>query len=346
MLEISETSENRKELQPNRGIMKILLTGATGFLGSHIAESLTQDAHEVRCLVRATSDITFLKTLKSVEILEGSLSNLDFLQKAVMGVDAIIHNAGLTGAIHSQDYFTANVETSMNLMMSAKHYTPHLKRFIYISSLAAAGPRTNNQPQLTDNPVSHYGRSKLMAEMKLREHANEIPLTILRPPVIYGPRDKNMLILFQAIKKGIAVLFLQGQMQVNTIYVKDVVSAVTQALMTPTKSGNTYFINDGQSYLWRELISQLAQTVSRDKHININIPLFLMKSIAFLGEYYAGFTNKKPWLFKDKIDDLCQLNWLCDDSETRRDLNWSPKYDWITGTQETYNWYREMGWLI
>lgn len=328
--------------------MLVLITGATGFLGSHIAEMLVREKHQVRCLVRPSGDLSFLKTLESVEFVYGALNDGNSLQAAVEGVDAVIHNAGLTSAKEVKDFYHTNVDGTVALLKAVKRYAPKIQRFVFVSSLAAAGPAAVRMP-LSDTvipaPVSHYGRSKLMAENKAKEFAEQIPITIVRPPLIYGPRDKNMLVFFKTIHRGLSLMPLGGRTNLSTIYVVDAASAILKAMTSGVPSGSTYFIDDGKMHQWSELASKLAATISRRILIQIPIPLFLMKMIIFFSELYGQLMNKSILISKDKISELKQLHWICESRKARRELDWTHQFDWESGVKLTYAWYKESGWL-
>ncbi|MHB1947659.1 MAG: NAD-dependent epimerase/dehydratase family protein [Gammaproteobacteria bacterium] len=327
---------------------KVLLTGATGFLGSHIAELLSQDGYQVRCLVRTSSDTSFLKTLDSIEILQGSFDSPTSLQQAVQNVDVIIHNAGVTRSIRSTDFYKTNVDNTTALLNSAQRYNPNLTKFIYISSLAAAGPSSEQIPHenhVDPAPISHYGQSKRLAEIKVLDFQDKLPVTVIRPPAIYGPRDKDMLIFFRALRYRLGLLIHGGKTKVSMIYAQDAAAAIVKAITNSGPSGNIYFINDGHVYSWRELISELAITLSKPSFLYVSIPIRVIKILGLLSECYERLIGKPAFLTKDKIKELSQSYWTCNSQKTQLELNWKPKETWATGSKLTFEWYRKMNWL-
>lgn len=324
--------------------MKILLTGGTGFLGSHIAELLHQKDYQLRCLVRPSSDLSFLKTLPSIEFICGSFDDAHFLRQAVSDVDAIIHNAGVTHAMKAWDFYRGNVDTTVNLLNAAAQSAPFLKKFILISSLAAAGPSSQqaHSEDLPPAPVSFYGHSKLIAENKTLEYKNQFPVTIIRPPVLYGPRDKKTFLIFKTAKWRLHFLPLRGQTTLSVLHVKDAAQAVSQALTCSVPSGSIYYIEDGKTYRWAELLHQLAEAIAKPTRVNISLPLVFLNTAAFLSERLL----KKPSLLSyDKLNELKQSHWTCDSSKARQELAWRPQFDWNSGTKQTYDWYRQEKWL-
>lgn len=329
--------------------MRILLTGATGFLGSHIAEILANENHEVRCLVRSTSQLSFLNALPPVECRVGSLEDSFFLKKAMQGVDAIVHNAGVTAARSSAEYYDVNVGSTIALLNAAKSHAKKLQRFVLVSSMSTTGPARGDQYPLTEqallSPVSHYGFSKLMAEKVALAFANQIPITIIRPPIVYGPRDTKNFIFFKAISRGILLSPLGGAISASMIYAVDAARAILSAVVTPVSSGRIYFIDDGRIYRWNELLSLLAAVVEQPIRMTVPIPKWLLGIAALLGGCYSRFTGKPVLFSYDKFKDLQQLYWICESSKARQELNWVAKISWESGAKLTYNWYREKGWI-
>lgn len=330
--------------------MKILITGATGFLGSHIAEQLSTKNHQVRCLIRPTADRSFLNTLANIEFCEGHLANEQALQQAVTGVDAIIHAAGLVKARHVSEFDAINVQGTYHLLQAAKHHAPQLKRFVLVSSLAATGPSFDGKPLQEDNlpickPVTYYGRSKLAAEQQAAAFADSLPITIIRPPLIYGPRDKECLAFFRAVKYKIFPFFGSTQNTASVIYGPDAANALCQAMYADVPSGSAYFIDDGVTHTNCDMISQLAQAMRVKLWLKPVLPLSLLKAAALMAEQYGKLTNTAVMLTRDKLNELVQPHWVCSNQKAQRELQWRPQVDWATGVKLTYDWYKTAGWL-
>lgn len=324
--------------------MKVLLTGGTGFLGSHVAEVLKNKGHEVRALVRATSKKDFLQNL-GVEFVEASLET-GRLDRAVEGVEAVVHCAGLVKARSNSEFEHVNVLGTQNLVDAVLAHAPGIKRFVKISSLAAHGPSeagrvrpTNSEPR----PVSNYGRSKLNAERVALKASDKIPVTVIRPPAIYGPRDTEVFAFFQAVSRRVLPLTGRGN-TASMIYAPDCAEAIVLALEKEHPSGSVYFIEDGRPYTWEEMGS-ILEDVLGVRALRVHIPGPVFSAVALGTELYGKLRNQAVMLTRDKLNELRQPHWVCNAEELRRDLGWEPSVDFAQGAKITADWYRHHGWL-
>ena len=327
--------------------MRVLVTGASGFLGSHIAEELARQEHTVRVLVRRTSDRSFLRGFETEEAL-GDVTQPESLPAAVAGVDAVVHAAGLVKARSAAEFQAVNAGGTANLL-SALNDAAGLRRFVLISSLSAHGPSPDGRPRRLDEPaapVSDYGRSKLMAEEFVRSWAGEErPATIIRPPAIYGPRDRAMLPLFRMVRRRFAPLLGDGTNAISCIYAED---AARAAALAATAGGDapsaTYFLDDGSVYTWRELLAAIEQAVGR-KALRLPSPHWAFATAAFLSESYGRLLRRAVSFNRDKYTEMRQRYWVCSHEEIARDLGWKPQVTLSEGAALTAAWYRREGWL-
>src|SRR3954469_6491662 len=237
--------------------MKIFLTGGSGFLGSYVAEQLAEQGHTVRALVRPRSERKILDRLPRVEFARGAIEDRASLDAAMDGVDAVIHVAGLVKARRPEEFFQVNTEGTKNLLAAAEARAPGLKRFVYVSSLAAVGPSSDGQPVHDDappRPVTQYGRSKLAAEQAVLLAKDRLPVTVIRPPLIYGPRDRETLAFFTSVKNGVLPVLGDGRNTLSVIYGEDCASALVRAALSDGPSGRAYFVDDGSVYVWRDAL--------------------------------------------------------------------------------------------
>jgi len=328
--------------------IRILVTGGSGFLGSHVAEQLARAGHEVVALLRSTSNRDFLSTLPNVTFTTGSIEDRDSLKKAVDGVDAIVHAAGLVKALSPLEFDVVNVEGTQNLLDVAKKRASGLRRFVFVSSLAAIGPSEDGRPVQPDReprPLSQYGRSKLRAERAVLAMKNDLPVTVIRPPMIYGPRDKESFAFFQAINFHVLPMVGDGKNTMSVVYGADAASACIKAIFADVPSGKAYFVDDGNVYVWRDMLETIEKALKRRALLRFSIPIPLVRAAASLAEEYGRYVKKPVMLTRDKLNELMASHWVCDSTSTRADLGWTPEVDWAEGTQRAAAWYLEQGWL-
>ncbi len=327
--------------------MRILVTGATGFLGSHIAEQLARQGHAVRVLVRRTSDRSFLQGFEAEEAL-GEVTQPDSLPVVVDGVEAIVHAAGLTKARSAAEFDAVNAGGTANLL-AALDPTQPLRRFVLISSLAAHGPSEDGQPRPPEappTPITAYGRSKLRAEEIVRSWAGDgRAATIIRPPVIYGPRDRQLLPFFQAACWRLAPLLGGGTNSVSCVYVEDAARAAALAATAGDDAPSaTYALDDGVVYTWRDLLAAVEQAVGK-KALRLPSPPWAFAAAALVSELYGGLRRQAVSFTREKVVEMRQRYWICSHEEITRDLGWQPQVGLSEGAALTAAWYRQQGWL-
>ncbi|MBN1621644.1 MAG: NAD-dependent epimerase/dehydratase family protein [Endomicrobiales bacterium] len=324
--------------------MKILVTGANGFVGSHIVESLLEKGHKVACLVRKTSNLNWLKD-KQIEYKYGDIIEPETLTDPVKEADAVIHAAGVVRALKRETYFKVNQEGTKNLVESILKNNPKLKKLIYISSQAAVGPSTTNRPKSLDepdNPVSFYGKSKLQGEKELKILYNKVPYTILCPSSVYGPRDRDILIFFSLVQHGFRPLPLKKRL-IQMIFVKDLAKITAEVLDSRLTDYKKYFIAENNHYTWEEIGKTISKALNK-KTIPIPLPDILFYTVSFFAEIVSKISNKPAVLNREKIDEMIQNYWIADTEPIRRDLNIGfTKLE--NGAKITYSWYKQNKWL-
>jgi nucleoside-diphosphate-sugar epimerase len=332
----------------DEGRLKVLVTGASGFLGSHVAEQLAAAGHEVVALVRKSSNRKFLATLPNVTFADGAVEDASAVHAATRGVDAIVHSAGLVKARDAREFEKINVEGTQNLLAAAKKNAPYLKRFVFVSSLAAVGPSHDGLPVTLDReprPVTHYGRSKLRGEQAVLAAKGELPVTVIRPPMIYGPRDNETFAFFQTVSRRVLPYLGDGKNTLSIVYAADAASACVRAIFAEVPSGSLYFVEDGKVYVWREMLAELEKVLERRAFVRVPIPFFVLRGAAVASEGYGRIRGKAMMLTRDKINELSAPHWICDSQKTRTDLGWAPQVEWIEGARRAADWYRQAGWL-
>ncbi|HBG93222.1 MAG TPA: epimerase [Nitrospiraceae bacterium] len=321
--------------------MKTLVTGATGFIGSHLVEELLKRGYSVTCLVRRTSNLQWIDGL-NVRLIYGDCAIKESLLNAAADFDYIFHLAGLTKAANEKDFFSANALGTENLINAVIEKNPAVKRFVYLSSLAAAGPSCNGAPSKETGepkPVSAYGRSKLEGERIVMKHKSAIPVTVIRPPAVYGPRDKDFYIFFKLLKKGISLSW--GECYYSLLYVDDLVRGAILSAESKTAEGEIFYLSDGRIYSNEEITEAIALTLE-SKPVRLKIPKSLMPVIAGIGQKLG---NQGNIINKDKIRELQHSYWTCDSTKSRNELGFIPNVGIKEGIKWTADWYRIHQWL-
>jgi nucleoside-diphosphate-sugar epimerase len=328
--------------------MTVLVTGATGFLGSHVAEQLAQQGQTVRALVRSSSDTRFLKSLSGVELVQGSVEDRASVLAAATGVTGIVHAAGLVKAKTAADFMRTNAGGTENLVDAALQNRATLKRFVLVSSLAALRPSDGSGSPIAEDveprPVTDYGRSKLAAERAALSKKDELPLVVIRPPAIYGPRDREILAFFKSIKLGVMPLLGSTQNKLSMIYGSDCAAACVKALAADLPSGTALHVDDGAVHTMEEMIGKAEAAMGKRARIRFQLPRKLVETAALGAELYGRATNQAVMLTRDKCNELFE-QWVCDGSRARTLLGWKPLVSFDEGIRRTVTWYREAGWL-
>lgn len=323
--------------------MKVLITGANGFVGSHVAERLSaHDGVELRLMLRSTSRLAFLEGV-DYERVEGDLRNETSLAAAVQGIDTVIHVAGLTSALTEARYHEVNARGTEVLVRAAK--ACGVKRFVYVSSLAALGPSLDGlTPPATPNPVSGYGRSKLAGEYPVLAEKDAMSVAVVRPPAVYGERDRGMLPFYRIAKLGFVPVYGDGHRRLSFIHAHDVADAIIATALADGPSGAVYTINDGAIHTWRSLIAAYGKAAGRRLRA-LPVPPLLFHLGAYAGGLAQTILRKPLPLSPDEVQHMRVRAWLADNEAITRDLGWQPRIGIEQGFAQAYRWYRDCEWL-
>ncbi|MFC1642904.1 NAD-dependent epimerase/dehydratase family protein [Myxococcota bacterium] len=328
--------------------MTVLLTGASGFLGSHIAEQLSRADVPVRALVRHSSDVRWLRTLPNVELFGAALDQSERLRRAMEGVTAIVHCAGLIKARNEAEFFRVNTEGTERLLEAAGTVSGQLQRFVLVSSLAAIGPSdergTPVAPDAAPHPVTSYGRSKRAAERAACACRDDFPLVILRPSAVYGPRDRETLAFFRSVQWGVLPTFGSASHKITLVYGVDAAKACIRAIEADVPSGSAFFVDDGEVYTFQDLVQAAEAAVERRAWLRFPLPRRLVEAVAVGVELYGQVRDQAVMLTRDKCRELF-AQWVADSSATSAALGWTPEVKFQVGARMTVAWYREHGWL-
>ncbi|HXG63692.1 MAG TPA: NAD-dependent epimerase/dehydratase family protein [Blastocatellia bacterium] len=325
---------------------KVLVTGGSGFVGSHLVDHLIERGYPVRCLVRRSSNLRYLQN-PQIEFVYGGLDDATDWDAALADVDTVYHVAGLTFARRPQDYFTVNHRGTETILTAALKRRSQIGKFVYVSSLAAIGPGDDGVPVNEDtppHPITPYGRSKLMGEEAVRAVSDLLPITIVRPPAVYGPRDYALYELFKALARGISPMIGRYDKQVSLVHARDLARGIVLAGESAASTGRAYFISSEEVYSYVAVVEMLGKILQRRARA-IALPRSLAFSLAVAAEAAAAVTRRPPIINRDKVTDLSQKCWGCSIERARRELGYSPQIPLEDGLRETIDWYRREGWL-
>ncbi len=324
---------------------KVLITGASGFVAYHLIEQAIASGYQVYAAVRKSSAIDHLKHL-NIYYTHLDYTNVEALRNNIVdnSYDYIIHASGTTKAKTLAAYNLVNAEYSQNLALAA--VGTKVKKFVFVSSLAAVGPlqsvRGSIEVHQSSNPVTSYGLSKLQAEAYLKD-IEGLPLIIIRPTAVYGPREKDIFILFNSINKGLEPYIGNFNQCLSFVYVKDLATVILQAVVSPL-THQSYNISDGLGYD-RFALANLSKKILAKRTLKFHIPLSLVRMMASILDFLYANRNTTPALNKEKLAELTAVNWVCDIEKAKMELGYQPRYNLEQGLKETLHWYKENHWL-
>lgn len=328
---------------------KILITGASGFIGSFIVEEALSRGFEVWAAVRKSSSRQFLKD-ERIRLIELDLDSEDRLKEKMKDYrfDYVVHAAGVTKCLNKADFQRINTEGTKHLVKALLALGMPLKRFVYLSSLSIMGAIREEQPYTeilesdTPQPNTAYGKSKLQAEQWLETQA--IPYIILRPTGVYGPRERDYFMMAKSIKAHTDFAVGYKQQDITFVYVTDVVQAVFLAL-EKGKTGRKYFLSDGEVYQSSTFSDLIRRELGNPWWIRITAPIWLLRIITFFGEFAGHITGQVTALNNDKYNIMRQRNWRCDIKPALQELGYEPKVKLEEGVRRSIQWYKENKWL-
>jgi nucleoside-diphosphate-sugar epimerase len=324
--------------------MKALVTGGTGFIGSHLIQYLSDEKNaEVFALVRDLENLRWLKGM-DIHFMKGDLLSIPSLPT---NIDYVFHIAGITKARKLADYYTVNQHGTASFFHTLRAQNIEPKKVFYLSSTAAGGPSLDGNPVKENDephPVSAYGKSKLLGEKEALRFKQDLSVVVLRVGAVYGPRDEDFLPYFKSIKKGI-LLSQASQMSIyHLCYVKDLIHAFDLCIQKDLTSGEIINIADPNYITWDEFGKAIGQVLCKNP-MTIRCPPFILKAAAVVMEGAAAITNNPANLNRDKLKAIMQTSWLTDTTKAQQILSFSPQFSLEKGLQETLDWYREQDWL-
>ena len=322
---------------------KILITGASGFIGSRLRDQLLASGGDVVALRRPGSPPA--NTGRSVE---ADYADLGALERMVADErpDYVLHVAGVTKGVTYEDFRRGNVMPTRNLLGALREKHPDVRRFVLVSSLAAYGPSATSAPQREENPphpVEHYGKSKLEAEQVVEDEAGDVRWTILRPSGVYGPGDVDYFNLFKSAKRGWNVFFGNKERVMSIIYVDDCVRGILEGAGHEATANEGYFLTSDDPVTWEEFQGEVVRAVGRRAR-TLNLPEALVTIAAFGGELATRIDKKPRLLNLQKVKMGAQQAWTCVGDAARRDFGFSAEVGLADGLERTHAWYEANGW--
>ena len=323
--------------------MRALVTGATGFVGSHLTEALRRQGDDVTALARSARKAEALAPL-GVRVVAGDLHDPAALTRAVEGQDVIYHVAGVVAARSEVDFLTANRDGTANLVAAAERVGQ--PRFVLVSSMAAVGPSAKGRPHRGDEParpVTAYGRSKLAAERVVT--ASALPWFIVRPPMVYGPRDPEVLKVFRLVRLGIAPVFGDGSQELCAVHGADLADALIAVGRCANTAGRSYYACHPETFTSAGFVRTIGAVMGRRRLAVVPIPPSVGRVLLRITETGARLTGQPTILTTDKANEFFQAAWVASPAELTQDTGWRAARDLRTGLAETHQWYRSAGWL-
>jgi nucleoside-diphosphate-sugar epimerase len=329
----------------------ILVTGANGFIGSHLVRKLLDLKkekgwqEEILCMVRPTSNLASLKGL-DVKLILGDFREPESLVPAVKGATYIYHVGAVLYGTSRKQFLESNAEGTENLLKAAvAHAKDSLKRFLLVSSMAAAGPADGPEPINEERefgpPVSWYAESKQMVEKLAKKYGQEIPITIVRPSGVYGPRDPAYASAFKIVRMRFHPIPGFRKRYSGIVFAPDLVEGFVAAALNPDSVGETYFLTNPKNNSHGELLNTLGKAVGKKFHITLPIPITFMKLGAILMEVFYHLTRKIANPSRDKARDISQIYWLCSSQKAKDQLGWEPKHTLLEGAKITHQYMVE-----
>ena len=319
--------------------MLALVTGATGFVGSHLADALLAKGDRVRVTVRRSSRLAWLEG-KPVERVEGDLREGKGIDRACDGVEVVYHVAGVINAPKDEDYRAGNWLATKHVAEAA--VASKVRRFVQVSSLAAGGPSRDGQPVtegMEPKPVSVYGKSKLEGEQEAMKRCGEMEVAAVRPPVVYGPRDTGLLDMYKVLTTGVKPQFGEEKF-ISIVHVADLVRAIVAAGARPEAAGQVFYICNEAWHAQGQVMDFILAALGR-KALRVGVPDRIVRFLGGVAEDAAKLIGAHSMFNRDKALEMTQRAWICSPAKAGRLLGWKAEVDIEQGLRETLAWYRE-----
>jgi nucleoside-diphosphate-sugar epimerase len=326
--------------------MKTLVTGGTGFIGSHLIERLRERGDEVVCVAKDALNVANLEQLR-VKVVLADLNNGIGWESLLSGVDYVYHLAGVTRCQSSKEYYEGNFLATKRFLDICCSLRVGLKRFVHVSSLAAVGPSLDGQALGEDapyHPVSHYGKSKMLGEIQVLKARPKLPITVIRPSIVYGPRERDMYDYIRMVKGGVQLLIGFNEKLLSLIHSDDLVDGIIRAAETPRAEGEIYFLGSEAPYTTQELGCVIANVIHRHP-IRVHCPHTLVYAVGAIADAVGKIGRKQVFFNVQKAKESVQSAWVCSVEKAMTQIGFRQRLSLEEGMRITYDWYCKNGWL-
>ncbi len=315
------------------------VTGGTGFVGTHLIKELLKRDFFLNLLVRDRNKAEKRFSSDKINILEGTIFDVEKFKDAIYSSSYIFHLAALTKALKKSEFFETNVNGTKKLVEIVSLKPENFERFVHISSLAAIGPSKSIDRMEFMGPVSTYGKSKIESEKIVREILAKNLFTIIRPPAVFGPLDMDVYKFFKSVNNGIVPLIGFNEKLASIIYVKDLANGIVDAALSENTRGKSYCLSYEKFFTWKEL-GQIAAKILGKKPVYIKIPHFFVLVSGFFNGIFTKLIGKRDIFDFDKAKEIIQKYWICDSTEAKKDFAFKCEYDVEKAFSETVEWYK------
>lgn len=326
--------------------MRAFITGGTGFVGSHLIDLLIEKGFDIVTLKRPSSNLRWLDG-KKVKFIEGDLFSRNVIKEAVESTDYVFHIAGVVKSKTAEGFEKNNYIATKNLLEIVNEVNKNLKKFVYISSQAVCGPSPDAEPideEYTPRPITTYGKTKLKAENEVLKYSKNMPVTIIRPPAVFGERDSEIFVYFKTINMGLNTVIGFDEKLISLVYIKDLVKGIYLSAINNNADGNIFFICYDRPFSWKE-IGDLTARLMNKRTLKIKIPHFIVYTAGAAAQFFSLFSKNAATLNLEKCKDITRKYWICSNKKAKELLGFSTDYTIEEAFRNTICWYKENKWL-
>ena len=328
--------------------MKALVTGASGFIGSHIADRLIEAGIEVRCMMRKSSNNKWLDDNKA-ECVQADFDDKNSMIKVLKDVDYVFHSAGLNFAHNKGDFHNINTLGTKKLLNAVYESGADIKRFVYVSSQTASGPSNSLEEPVNEDsprlPVTAYGLSKKLAEDEVISFGDRLPYTIIKPPAVFGPRDTAIFEIIKMMNFGFVAHMGLKDKYISLIHSDDLSRGIVDAAFSEIAVNQTYFLANSETYEWDYINDVFLRSLQKKYFLKVRVPDPLILTLGAINGFLFGLFNLQAKFDYDKAIDFTRKYWICSSEKAKNDLGFSHQIPFEDSVKSTIDWYKLNKWL-